>query len=170
MPLSSSAISQQEPERKAVELLNEFYKLFFCNAPVDIAGVSVTLPHVDLYFGVASPAQPAQKPQIHTFFSDWKPDAGWTGETKLTRAAVNMQIYVRAVQPFQPTSSQQTPDQISRRVADAVRQLFESEKIQLARKGIRNCCVRRGPKVMPMAGMSMRLLVVDAEFHYQAVV
>jgi hypothetical protein len=165
MPLNSASISQNETERRAQELLHEFYGRFFTGVVVQVAGESVTLPVCEYFYAVQSVPKASDKPQIHTVFFDWKPISQFSGSGKLVRAEVTAQVIVRA---GQPGVSGQNPDHAVRRVSDAVRQLFESEQVVLAQKGIHHCAVKRGPVTLPMAGMAARLMVVTMQFHYLA--
>lgn len=165
MPLESGAISQQETERKAQELLREFYLLFFTGSAVMVAGASVTLPKCDFFYAVQAIPKASDKPQIHTVFTDWKPKQQFDGTTKRVHVDVTAQITVRV---GEPGIGKENPDHMVRRVGDAVRQLFESEKILLAQKGIRHCSVRRGPTALPISGMAARMLIVAMQFQYQA--
>ena len=164
--MEASPISQHETERKAQELLHEFYGCYFTGEAVMLAGAEAILPRCDYFYAQQEVPKASEKPQIHTVFTGWKQSGTFTGDVKLVRAGVTAQVIVRA---GQPGSGGANPDHVARRVADAVRQIFESEKILLAQKGIRHCKVDRGPVALQMLGMSARLLVISFQLQYQAV-
>ncbi len=166
MSLEADPISQQETERKAMELLLKFFRLFFTGTPVAVSGDTETLPLCDLYWAVQTVPKASEKPQIHTVFLDWKAKEHFSGDRKLVRADVMAQIIVRVAEPG---TDGKNPDHKAMRVADGLKRLFESEKILLAQKGIHHCKVKRGPIALSINGMAARMLVVTFQLHYQAI-
>lgn len=167
MALPVAPISQQETERKAVELLDAFYRSFFTGTEVTVANAPITLPVCDYQFGVGTPPQHAEKPSIHTVFSDWMERSSFDAGGRRVFVDLVMQIYVRVGTLEGP---QLKSDHIARRVADAVKQIFQSEEYLLAQKGIHHARVKKPPSPLPFEGMAVRMLVVSAQIQYLAAI
>lgn len=164
MPLTSAAISQQETERKLVEVLNEWLKLWFSNTPRTLAGVAnVTLPVVDTFFGQQNVPQPSGKSQIHATWDIRNDPAEFNGDDKLLRSDLTLTLNVRTAQQGVPEGR---ADAENRRVADGLKQVFESETKDLALKGLRHLEVARGPVVLPSPLCKTRLLIVTGKLVY----
>lgn len=158
-------ISSHETERSLTELLNAFWKSYFTGSEVIIGTQPVTLPRADIIFNQSAPDQPGAAPQIHTVLSDLEEGEMRTSATQfLHRRKATLTIYVRAVSPQNGGSDAEFE---CRRVADAIRQLFErSSRVSLAKSGILNPRVRKGPVPLQTPGIHTRMLIATATLSY----
>ncbi len=164
--LASPAISQQETERKATELVLEFLRLWFTGNPVTIAGAATTLPPVTYHVGQSIVPQPSEFSQIH-FVQDVRPKSMLDGsDSKLVRSALTLTFQVRTSKSGDKIAGAAGFE--NRRLADALKQVFESEKKLLAQKGIHHLKVVRGPAELPSPLCLTRLLIVTGELSYSA--
>jgi hypothetical protein len=172
MSLTSDAISSDAAERKLQELLYEFYLLFFTGVPVMVGGNTRTFPllpkNTDLetswLFGAAELIghPPAW---VHTVISDWKPlEHSSSATQKLVTGSLVIALYARAAGPAEGF---QTADFTCRAIADGLRQIFESEQLQLAEKDIHHVKVKRGPVPVAYPGAQSRMLMVTAQAMYR---
>lgn len=159
MSLTHAPITQQESERALQEILVEFLGRFFTGSPVTIAGAETTLPACDFFFGQQEVPQPAGKPQIHIVLANRVRKKQANGASDLSRETVTLTHYAR--------SSQSGKAQFeSRRVADALLQIYESEHYLLGQVNVRNAKVLRGPTPIPTPLVKTHMLVVTAVLHF----
>lgn len=164
--MNSPTISDDEPERNLTEALDAYWKRFFTGTSIQLGARAVKLPVVDILFNQTTPPQPSTRPQIHTIISDIGHGEHRTNATdSLHRRPVTLTIYVRTSAPGQGSN---TADFECRRVADAVRQLFDrSERLQLSAAGILNARCRKGPVPIPTPGVQTRMIIATAILTYR---
>jgi hypothetical protein len=168
LTLDSDQVGARETERGAQELLNEFYKAFFNGQPhaTQIEPTPVTFPICDLFFNQTQLPAPADKPQLHTVFTDMRAvERWWSSTEKLVTAECTLSIFVR-------TSNQgaegNKADFLCRKTADQVKEIFQSQdRYALAQKGVRHPKVMRGPLPVGTIGFQVRLLIVSCELQYK---
>jgi hypothetical protein len=167
--LTSPPVSNAETERKAQEILYEFYRYWFSNVPRTLGGVTVTFPALapeNFLFNQQEAEPPATGPAIHTVLTDLRPlQQGQSSVTKLVKANALLAIYVRS---RNPGTGFQSANNEARYYADALRQIFESGTQALAQLGVHHAKVRRGPVPMPSTGVQVSMLVVTAQLQYSA--
>jgi len=164
--LNQQAISNTETERRAQEVLYAWYRLFFTGESVTIAGETVTLPKLektDYIFQQGPLRSPSQSPQIQTVFIDSSTEYTHNGPSRLATMEVHASLTVSCAYP---SAGDQSADHKARLVADALRRMFESEKLALAQKGIHHARVLRGPKPIGTRLAATRLLMVRMELQF----
>lgn len=168
LTLDSEKVAPRETERVAQELLNEFYLAFFNGEPHDsqILPSPVTFPVCDLFFNQAQLPPVADKPQIHTVFTDFHNRERWVDtDSKLVTADCMLTIFVRA---SNAGAEGNKTDFLCRKVADQVKEIFQSQdRYALAQKGIRHPKVQRGPTPVATIGFQVRLLIVSCQLQYK---
>lgn len=161
--LNSPALNALEPERALQESLYAFVRAFFTGSAITLQGQTVTLPLCDILFNQTQAPQPSGKPQIHFVFTEQANTQHQIGVQALVRSAVQITAYVRSSIPSKENES----DHLCRRVASALKLIFETERRALGQKGIRNVRVRRGPTVLPSPLIQTRMLVLTAALEYR---
>lgn len=170
--LTSSSISPDQAERRLQELLYEFYLRYFTGAPVAVGANTRTFPLLPKNTEQSTPwlfgdAELRGHPDawVHTIVTDWRlSEQEETTTQKLVTGDVTLSIFVRAANPGKGFNS---ADHFGRTIADAMRQIWESEQVALAQKDIHNARVRRGPIPVAYPGAQSRLLMVTAKTMYR---
>lgn len=169
----------EEVERRAQELLNEWFKFYFSGVPfqtpVGSGSEAKTFPDCEILWGQATPSMPAVKPILHLLLADrrdgtasevgknlWRNQGQWTWNALLR---VSPQLPVNpGVANVATDVAQVEAERACRRIGDQCRWLLASAHIQeLAVKGIGRLKIENGPRVIPAGSWHLRQIVFTTE-------
>lgn len=167
-PLTHGVIDAAETERRATELLNEFFKSYFDGAAHDAGTGPLTFPACEIGFNQVTPQM--NLPLIHTVYAslrathEHQAPAGVQKRRFQLDALLN--IFVRVKNEGQAAVG---ADATCRTIASYLKLVFDSrlERKRLTQKGILHPVVQSGPTPQPFPAMQVRLLVVTMQLVYR---
>lgn len=164
-PLASSAVSNDQPERRAQECINEWLKSYFDGGRHDVGGVEdvefedlrPSNERARIVFNQA-PIRDIEGPVIHWHFNDLRcREEMQAGDEKLIVAQFLSTVHVRVAASAEAGKA----EQLCRRCADHLRMLLQSpERHLLNQKGIHHIRCESGPVPVSVVGWQGRMLVV----------